>query len=205
MENHGMTKINIITGSIGSGKSTVAQILRDKNFIVYDTDQMVHDLYEKPRMIEKIRKEFGEQVINKNQIDRKALGEIVFNSKEKMRTLENIVHPDIIDMLESVIRDFSGDLLFVEMPQFFEIEEKIRQSLPIGEVWLVILDQDTQIQRVMERDHMNYHEAKKRLKSQWPNERKVHHSDQLLYNNGSINDLEKTIGNILNGEKYESD
>lgn len=196
-----MTKIIIITGNIGAGKSTVSDYLKKKGYTVVDTDKMVHKVYETEETAEKIKENFGEKYLTNGTVDRKKLAELVFRSEESMNKLENLIHPVIMYMLEKFAREFDGDVFFVEMPQFFEIENYVRNTLPIGKVWLVTSAEDIRLKRIMERDGIDREEAIRRLRAQMPERLKREGADELLINDGEVEDLHRQIGEILMGEK----
>ena len=87
-----------LTGGIASGKSTVSKYLAEKGFKVYDADKIAKDISEKKLVQEEIILTFGDKILDKNgNIDRKKIKEIVFENKEKLKQLNAIIHPKVID------------------------------------------------------------------------------------------------------------
>ena len=104
-----------ITGSIGTGKSTVSNIIKSMGFNVIDCDKIVHHLYEQRDIILQVKELFPNVVIN-NNINRKELGRIIFNDKLAKKKLEELIHPFVRKELEQV----KDKLVFVEVPLLFE-------------------------------------------------------------------------------------
>ena len=93
-------RVIVITGSIGTGKSTAVEIIRDLGFTVLDSDKIVHEGYNAgSELYYKIIGHFGKRVLKEEKIDRRKLGRIVFNNEEKLNELNNIVHGYVYDKL----------------------------------------------------------------------------------------------------------
>ena len=123
-----------LTGGIGTGKSTVSQILRKKKFPVIDLDTISHEVIKIPKVIEKIVENFGKEVLensgnfeNKNnaiQISREKLGKIIFENKEKRLLLNSIMHPEILHTMREQISKYkkNNKIIFVEIQLLFEVQ-----------------------------------------------------------------------------------
>jgi len=185
-------KIIGLTGGIASGKSTVARTLRELGATVIDADEIAHSVIEpgKPAW-EDIVKKFGSHILKPDQtIDREKLGAIVFNDPELLQELNQITHPRVAEQLKHIITTMhieqSHAILFLEVPLLYETHlERI-----CDEVWVVWVDEETQIQRLMKRDNLSREDAIKRIDAQMSLDEKARRADVVIDNRSS---LEETI------------
>ncbi|MDI9480528.1 MAG: dephospho-CoA kinase [Bacillota bacterium] len=185
-------KIIGLTGGIASGKSTVSRALRELGAIVIDADEVAHTIMEpgKPAW-EDIIEHFGSGVLYADQtIDREKLGAIVFNNPERLQVLNQITHPRVGEQFKQIITTLRAEksdaVLFIEVPLLYETHmERI-----CDEVWVVWVDEETQIQRLMKRDGLSREDALKRIDAQMSLDEKARRADFVIDNRYSI---EETI------------
>ena len=183
-----------LTGGIGTGKSTVSQILREKKFPVIDLDTISHEVIKIPKVIEKIVENFGKEVLensgnfeNKNnaiRISREKLGKIIFENKEKRLLLNSIMHPEILHTMREQISKYkkNNKIIFVEIQLLFEVQwEK-----EFDYILLISAKKSTQIRRILERDKRSENDALNIINSQLPLDEKKKRSDFVIENDGNI-------------------
>lgn len=179
-------KVIGLTGSIATGKSQVSKYLKDKGIKVVDADLIARDLVDIPIVKDEIKKVFGENIYINENLDRKKLAEIVFSSDKKRNILNDIVHPHIYKIILEEIKN-SKDLVFVDIPLFFE-NEKVNEKfgLKFDEIWLVYVDRETQIERLMKRDGISRDYAEKKINSQISVEEKRKKADVIIDNRFTV-------------------
>src|SRR5699024_7695570 len=196
------SKIIGITGGIASGKSTLCTLLSNMSYTIINTDNITHDLYKKGNKgYKKILEIFGEKILDKyRNIDRKKLGNIVFNDKKKMLQLEDLIHPLVMEEVLNKVEKTDEKIIFVEIPQLFEAYDKVTQYINFYEIWLIYVDEKEQLKRLIKRDNLSKEEAIKRINSQMSLEEKKLKADFLIENNGNIEDLELKLINKIKME-----
>ncbi|WP_297790367.1 dephospho-CoA kinase [uncultured Anaerococcus sp.] len=185
----------VITGLIASGKSTFADILRKKGEVVIDADAINKSLIQeggKNYLAIKREKDFS-SAFSEGKLDKKKLGQMIFENPQKMRKLNAITHKNIIEEIEKEIEKTDKTRVFVEIPLFFQMEEKFQTD----KVILVTCDRDVQIQRLMARDGISKDFAKTKIESQDMLKNMIDNSDIIIDNSGNEKDLNKKINNIL--------
>lgn len=188
-----MKKVIAITGSIGSGKTTISNYIRDYNYKVYDVDKMAHELLLERKIKEKISKVFGDLVIENDEVNRKKLGNIVFNDKKKLEELNNIIHPELILKIKQIIK-LGESPIFFDIPLLFELKlEKL-----FTKIICVYVDYDEQIKRIKKRDNRTIKEINKMIESQLPIDYKIQHSDFVIYNDNISKEKIKKILKAIN-------
>lgn len=188
-----------ITGSIACGKSTICRYLQDNGYTVIDTDKLSYLFTTKGNLCyNDIVDYFGEEILLDNkEIDRKKLGSIVFNNKEKKEKLESIIHPHIKKAIEEYE---SNGIVFFEVPLLYEahMEDLFHKVITI------YVDEKEQIERLIDRNKLTYQEAMNRINNQMGLKEKVSKADYVIDNSNSVEDSYKQIENILKGLKqYE--
>lgn len=184
-------KIIGLTGGIASGKSTVSNYLEALGFPVIDADLIAREIVEIGQpALEEIALTFGKQVLNEDGgLNRKALGEIVFSTEYLLKKLNRITHPRIINEITNRIELYrikgKNSILFLDAALL--IEMNMRKL--VDEVWLVKVDQETQIRRLMNRDGFSVTEAKKRINAQMSMNEKEKYADVILDNNKGMDEL----------------
>ena len=189
-----------LTGGIGTGKSTVSRILKERGYEVIDLDVIAHEVIRFPQVIEKIVENFGKEILENNNsendiISREKLGKIIFRNKKKRLILNSIMHPEILHSMREKILKYKKEnkIIFVEIQLLFEVQwEKEFDS-----ILLVSADEKTQIQRVLKRDNRTYEEALNIINSQMSLDEKKKRSDFIIENNGSILELEQKVDEFL--------
>ena len=185
----------VITGLIASGKSTFADILRKKAEVVIDADAINKSLIQeggKNYLAIKRERDFS-SAFSEGKLDKKKLGQMIFENPQKMRKLNAITHKNIIEEIEKEIEKTDKTRVFVEIPLFFQMEEKFQTD----KVILVTCDRDVQIQRLMARDGISKDFAKTKIESQDMLKNMIDNSDIIIDNSGNEKDLNKKINNIL--------
>ena len=175
-----------LTGGIASGKSTVSKYLAEKGFKVYDADKIAKDITEKKSVQEEIITTFGDKILDENgNVDRKKLKEIVFEDKEKLKQLNAIIHPKVIDFYKKLKEKNTDEIIIFDVPLLFEsgIDKFCDKIL------VVISDYEIQINRIVERDKIDRELASKIIKSQLSNEERIKKADVVIDNNSSLEDL----------------
>lgn len=184
-----------LTGGIATGKSTVSKTLQDLNITVIDADKIAHDVLKREDVKQKIVNKFGHSVLDpEGNINRKKLGQIVFDHKKKLRELEEITHPKILDIIKERIDNFDKqELIVLDAPLLFET------SLDdiVDESWVIYTSQETQIKRLKSRDGLDREEALKRIEAQMPLAKKKQKADILIENEGSIQELKDKINKLV--------
>ena len=194
-----MGKIIGITGGIASGKSTVTNFLRQKGFQVVDADAVVHQL-QKPsgRLFQALIQHFGQEIILENgELNRSLLASLIFSNHEE-REWSRITQGEIIREELAALRDQlaqTEEIFFMDIPLLFEQD----YSAWFDETWLVYVDRDFQVERLMKRDHLSKDEAESRLAAQWPLEKKKDLASQILDNNGNQDQLLTQVFSLLEG------
>lgn len=189
-----MKKIGL-TGGIASGKSTVSNILKELGGIVIDADIVARDIVRKGEpALKEIEKSFGKEIFNKDgTLNRKALGDIVFNDKNKLELLNRITHPKIISEINKILHYYKetekANVVFIDSPLLIEMN----MHYEVDEVWLVVVKKDIQIKRLMARDGISLEDALRRINSQMPLEEKKRYADIIINNCGNIEDLQNQV------------
>lgn len=186
-------KIIGLTGSISTGKTQVSNYLRDRGEKVIDADLIAREVVDLGPVKEKIKKAFGEDIYKEDELDRKALGEIVFRDKEKRQVLNEIEHPEIYRIILEEIKNSKGRV-FVDIPLLFESQHlNEKYGLDFDEVWLVYVNRETQVKRLIKRDRISRGYALEKINSQMSVEDKKIMADVIIDNSGS---LEKTFRQV---------
>ena len=192
-----MGKIIGITGGIASGKSTVTEFLRQKGFQVVDADAVVHQL-QKPggRLYQVLVEHFGEKILLENgELNRPLLASLIFSNPEEQEWSKN-TQGEIIREELAALRDQLAQteaLFFMDIPLLFEQN----YASWFDETWLVYVNRDVQLERLMKRDQISKEAAESRLNSQWPLERKMVLASHSLDNNGNQKQLIAQVVHLL--------
>ena len=198
-----MGKIIGITGGIASGKSTVTNFLRKQGFQVVDADAVVHQL-QKPggRLFEALVQHFGQKIILENgELNRPILASLIFSNPEEQEWSKRIQGKIIREEL-AILRDQSApteEIFFMDIPLLFE-QDYVSW---FDETWLVYVDRDVQVERLMKRDHLAKDEAEFRLAAQWPLEKKKDLASHVLNNNGNQDQLLTQVFSLLEGGRED--
>jgi len=192
-----MTFVVGITGGIASGKSTVMNIIKEKGYKVISCDDISNKVLQDKRKnvggFSRVVEAFGEAIVVENEIDRKALGKIVFNDFEKRKQLESILHPLIRKRLEDIIKKEKENILFVEIPLLFETDFYQLCDKTI----VVYVDLDNQAWRLMARNKIEFPEALKLIYLQMPMDQKIKRADFVIDNTHGIYDINWQVNQII--------
>ncbi|ACO04469.1 MAG TPA: dephospho-CoA kinase [Persephonella sp.] len=189
-----MLKVGL-TGSIGTGKSTVGKIFSELGAYVIDADKVVHTLLKREDIKEKIRKEFGDVFDSKGEIDRKKLGSIVFKDPEKKKKLESIIHPEVRKEIERSIKKIEDkdpeSIVIVEVPLLIETGSYRDYDIVI----LVYAPEKLQLERLIKKG-FSKDEALRRIRSQLPIDEKIKYADIVIYNTGDLKRLREEVESV---------
>jgi dephospho-CoA kinase len=180
-----------LTGNIATGKSTVAKMLEELGATVIDADALVHEL-QRPGtpVFDDIVAAFGPGILDQaGEIDRKALGAIVFADPAQLRTLESIVHPAVL--IESMQR-------IAEAPSPIVVYEAIKlieagRAEMCDALWVVTARSDVQIQRLRRDRKMSEADARQRVEAQPPQSEKIKRASVVIDNSGSLEETRRQV------------
>lgn len=171
-----MLKVGI-TGGIGSGKSTIAQLFTMWGYPVYSADVRSKWLINNDQQVkEDLINTFGKEIY-KEELDRKALAAIVFSDKEALSQLNNITHPAVEQDFNEWCTKQESSIVFKEAAILFE--SNTHKS--VDKVICVTAPEITRVQRVMKRDNASAKEVMSRIANQWPEDEKIKLSDFVIY------------------------
>lgn len=173
-----------LTGGIASGKSTVSNILKEKGFKIVDADIVANEIREKNN--KNIEKLFG-------TTDKKKIRQIVFNDKNKLMELNNLLHPQIIEYFKNVKKNNGEEILIFDVPLLFETH----MDELCDRIILVATSKNTQIERIVKRDKVSRELAKKIIDSQMNIDEKIERSDYIIWNNGTIEYLKENVCKVI--------
>jgi len=191
-----LAKLAGLTGGIATGKTTVANLFREKGIYIIDADLIAKEVVKKGmpawRMI---KEEFGDEILREDgELDRKKLGSIVFSSKEKIQKLNSIVHPFVRErMMEEIERAISMEKdILLDIPLLFEngIHQWFRPVI------LVYAPLEVQIERLMKRDGLSREECEKRIRAQMSIEEKKKLADYIIDNSSDISKTKRQVEEV---------
>jgi dephospho-CoA kinase len=179
-------KIIGLTGGIASGKSMVATILVEMGATIIDADRLARRVVEPgTEPYQKIVETFGKKIVCPDgTIDRKALGTIVFSDPDARKQLERITHPAIKMLAGELLEEErlkGADIVFYVVPLLLEAG----MTSSVDEVWVVYVDNETQVERLMKRDGIGREEALRKIAAQMPMNEKIKFGDKIIDNNGT--------------------
>ncbi len=182
----------VLTGGIATGKSTVAKMLVKEGFNLIDADKVAHGVLDEN--VEKIAMLFGDDVIKEGSVDRKALGNIIFNAPKNRQKLENLLHPLIKEEIEvqSAVFEKHHMPYIIDIPLFFETK-----NYDIDEVALVYAPLKLQRERLIKRNGFSKEEADMRLNAQISIELKKAQSTFVIDNSKDIKHLEAEVKRLI--------
>lgn len=188
-------KVIGLTGGIASGKSTVSQILKQKGIPIIDADVIAREIVEIGQpALQEIKDAFGQKVINQDgSLNRGALAKIVFFNKEKLEKLNNIMHKRIIEKISNTIEVYRKKTVHPMIVVDAALLIELNMIALVDEVWLIAVNKDIQLARLIKRESLSTEEAIHRMNTQMSIEEKKEHADIIIDNNRDLDDLRKQI------------
>jgi len=197
-----------LTGGISSGKSTVLRIFRKFGSKTIAADEIAHQLTRPgTRVLKEIVKKFGEEILNRNRtLNRKRLAGIIFGDRQKRKSLNEIMHPEIIAEIERRIREFEKqtrrsklrgkgrkeNILVVDIPLLFEA----KLGYLVDKIVIVYVPQKVQIERLQRHDNLTVREARARLNAQIPIYKKKKYANYIINGNLGPLSLQKQVKSV---------
>lgn len=184
-----------LTGTIGSGKSTVSARLAKLSALVLDADTISREAVKKGADgLNKIAEVFGKEVIDANgELDRKALAGIVFSDESKRLILNGIIHPQVLKALKERTHGEKAlnpnRMIVWDVPLLIEVG----WVEYVDSVWLVTAPEQTRINRIMARDGCTIKQAQSRICAQMSEEEKARFSNEIIDNGGSLEQLYQRV------------
>lgn len=192
-----MIKIGL-TGGIATGKSTVSQILIRAGFKVIDADLLARDVLERyPEILQKVRSEFGDGYFDwRGEFRRKEFGNHIFRFPKLRIKYEEIIIPYIKKEIELAFKryeDNKEEIVILDAPTL--IENELHKEMDY--IILVWADNNTQIQRVKNRDKMSNSDAISRINSQMSIEEKKDFANIIINNNGDLTNVKRQVDDMI--------
>ena len=180
-----------VTGGIATGKSAVMAILADFGAECIDADVVYHELIQPGQpLLERLRTHFGNETIAADgHLDRRALGAIVFADPVKLRELDALTHPAVINAIGGRVAHSESEVVAVEAVKLIESGLSAR----CDEIWLVVADPEVQRARLMARAGLSRDEAGRRLAAQPDDAARRLVTDRVIDNYGTLDDLQFTV------------
>lgn len=176
-----------ITGSMGSGKSTVAQLIRDMGYHVKDADQIAKEHLESDCVKTALLKRYGQRILTcDNTIDKAYLASRIFNYPAEKRLLEDLIYPFVYAELTARTNE---KIEFSEVPLLFESNGEHY----FDEIWVVVSDEDKMIERLKKNRNYTDEMIQERLQHQMSQHDKALLADVIIENNSDIDHLKKQI------------
>ncbi|MNU18929.1 Dephospho-CoA kinase [compost metagenome] len=188
-------KIIGLTGGIGSGKTTVAKFIEDFGFPVYYSDDRAKGIVnDNDDLKVKIKELLGDESYDENGLyNRKFVAEKVFNNKDLLQSLNEIIHPAVRLDFEDWVKKQTKYLIFKETALLFELKlhKQCYRSV------LVTAEDNIRIKRVMDRDGKTYREVQSVMEKQMPEKEKIKLANCIIYNNTNLDDLKEQTEKII--------
>ena len=183
-----------LTGGIGSGKSTVADMFGQYGISIVDTDKIAREIVAPDQeALASIAKHFGPQVIQNNgQLDRAKLRQQIFANPEEKHWLENLLHPIIRKRTVYLLEQAKSPYVILVSPLLFETQ----QDRLVDKTIVVDVEEEKQIQRATRRDHDTIESIKKIIDSQIPRKERLDRADYVIDNNNDINETAKQVAKL---------
>ena len=188
-----------LTGGIGTGKTHVSRLLESLGAAVVNADLLGHEVYTPhSEGWRAVVDAFGDRVVADNgEIDRRALGGIVFTDEEALKRLNAIMHPRIYALAEQRLNALTQeDETTAVLEAALLIEAKWTPL--VNEVWVTVSPEADVISRLQQRNGLDENAARSRIKSQMPQGERVEHADVIIENNGTLEDLSSEVQNLWN-------
>jgi dephospho-CoA kinase len=185
-----------LTGNIACGKSTVLEMLRSVGAETVDADEVAHMVMapEGPAY-RRIIKAFGEGILTQGgEIDRYKLGQIVFADPDKLRVLEDIIHPAVTRFIAQKVWRSSEKVVVIDAIKL--LESDITQFCDA--IWVVTCSHEQQVRRLMETRNLSKSDAEMRIKAQPPQADKIAKANVVIDNSGSIEDTKRQVREAWN-------
>jgi dephospho-CoA kinase len=185
-----------ITGGIGSGKSTVAGLLKQSGFVVFDADAIGRELLEKgATLTQEVLKHFPTAGLPDGSVDRRRLGELVFADAKARQALEGLMHPPIWKELFARIAALQPQpwLCFLEAALLADCEVPVK----LAGLLLVTAPLSIRISRVCRRDGVSQEQALARIWAQSSDEYKTRKATHIVDNEGSLDNTKQQVQDII--------
>lgn len=183
-----------LTGGIASGKSTVSAYLASLGLEIVDADIIAREvlvLY--PEILEYLKETYGDRVFRGGVLDRRALGQIIFQDEAKKKAYLSVIMPRIISEVKKRLN--STEKSFVVLDAALLFEEGLEKEVDVTVT--VFLPFEVQLERLLHRDGLSREEAVQRIRNQMPLSEKIQKSDYVVDNSGSIEETKKQMNEIL--------
>ncbi|EMY81841.1 dephospho-CoA kinase [Psychroflexus gondwanensis] len=172
-----MIKIGL-TGGIGSGKTTVANMFKNKNIPVFIADVEAKKILNDPSVAQDVANTFNISLTNDGLIDKSKLASIVFKDKAALEKLNSIIHPKVHQSFQKWVKNKDASYIIYEAAIIFEKDRASDFDFTI----LITAPEEARIQRVVQRDLSSEDEVKSRMKAQWPESKKKKLADFVIEN-----------------------
>jgi dephospho-CoA kinase len=194
-----MLKIGL-TGGIASGKSQVCRYFTELGIEVIDSDKVARELFKpKSAHLEKLKAQFGEQIFLSNgELDRKALGKIVFSDQQLLDWLNQFTHPLINTEMKRQLANSQSAYVVLDIPLLINKQGNIPEHLNslIDRVLVINTDLETQIDRILKRDRISEKEALNIINAQSTIQQKLLLADDIINNNASLQELNQQVNRL---------
>ncbi len=183
-----------VTGGIGSGKSTVAELFKEKGIPIIDTDQISRELVQPGSpLLQQIISEFGQEYLDaKGHLKRKDLGRLIFANTSARDKLENLLHPAIHSEVVKRLKKISSPYCLILIP----LLARSKQLYPYDRILVVDTPPDLQIQRTTTRDHLDPDYVRQIIATQPSRDDLLELADDVLDNSGDHNILKAAVDRI---------
>jgi len=185
-----------LTGSSGSGKTTISNIFKEHGYYIINADEIAHNITSTDdACIQEITDEFGSKYIDQNGcLKRRELGELVFSDSQKLSRLNEILHPKIIFQIKSKINLSNSEYILIDAPLLIQSGA----DFLCDKIIAVVADDDLKLKRITERDNISEKQAKNRLFSQPANKYYTNVANYVIINNNTIDDIKNQVIKIIN-------